>query len=165
MVSLRGGMADWLTLLDFGLAQSTESGAVHSASVSQQRPSSVSGTPAYLAPEVALTEPLDARADIYAVGCVAYFLLAGRPPFVSANPVELCWWQVHHAPPDLATVAPQPLPADLVRLVMGCLEKDPAARPQSVRQLRQQLLAVRPMQSWSESEAELWWNQLISGTT
>ena len=84
------------------------------------------GTPAYMAPEQARDEPVGPYTDLYAVGVVAYELLAGSPPFTAETPVGVLWKQVHEQPPAL-TRAP-PAVRDWVEWL---LEKDPADRPQS----------------------------------
>ena len=150
MLSSRGGLPDWLTVLDFGLADQIQ------ATVA----SGISGTPAYLSPEAATLEtPLDARSDIYSLGCVAYFLLAGRPPFDSPNPIELCWRHAQHEPPALSTLTKQPTAPELSELVMQCLHKAPAARPQSTHEIAQRLERIQPLQSWSTTDAAQWWNE------
>ena len=89
------------------------------------------GTPAYMAPEQAMGDPAtDHRADLYALGVVAYELLAGGRPFTGTTVHELVRAHVTQAPPDLAARRADVLPA-LAALVMRCLEKEPAGRPQS----------------------------------
>jgi serine/threonine-protein kinase len=100
------------------------------------------GTPAYMAPEQAAADPhLDARADIYAVGVVAYEMLAGRPPFVGGSPQEVL---VSHMadPPEPVTTHRAAIPAGLATLVMKCLEKNRADRWQSADELLPHLEAM-----------------------
>ncbi|HEY0776751.1 MAG TPA: serine/threonine-protein kinase [Gemmatirosa sp.] len=94
------------------------------------------GTPAYMAPEQAAGDPdVDARADLYAWGVIAYELLAGRHPFADrTTPHALVAAHIGEAPRPLGTVAPA-VPALLAALVMRCLEKDPARRPASAVEL------------------------------
>src|SRR5690606_21718961 len=93
------------------------------------------GTPAYMAPEQALADPLtDHRADIYALGCVAYEMLTGRQPFEASSPQGMVAAHVSQAPDPVARYRPQVPPA-LAATVMRCLEKRPADRPQAVDEL------------------------------
>jgi serine/threonine-protein kinase len=93
------------------------------------------GTPAYMAPEQVAADPaVDARADLYALGCVAYELLTGAPPFAGRAPHALLAAHLTETPAPLGERAPDSPPA-LTALVMRCLEKDPARRPQSASEL------------------------------
>jgi eukaryotic-like serine/threonine-protein kinase len=93
------------------------------------------GTPAYMAPEQATADPTtDHRADVYAFGVLAYEMLTGQPPFVGRNPSQLLAAQVTEAPEPIARRRPN-LPPALAALVMRCLEKRPADRPQSASEI------------------------------
>ena len=93
------------------------------------------GTPAYMAPEQAAADPTtNHRADIYAFGCVAYEVLAGRPPFVEKSPQKLLTAQMSDRPQPIAELRADTPPA-LAELVMKCLEKDADARPQDAMDL------------------------------
>ena len=99
------------------------------------------GTPTYMSPEQAVADPhVDHRADLYAFGVVAYELLAGRPPFSGANPQQVLAAHVTAAAPPLTSY--RSVPPALAALVMRCLEKRPADRPQSAEELIPQLEAV-----------------------
>jgi serine/threonine-protein kinase len=93
------------------------------------------GTPAYMAPEQVAADPhIDHRADIYAVGVLAYELLVGRPPFTGATPQQVLAAHVTAAPEPVNAHRPA-VPASLALLVMRCLEKKPADRPQTAEEL------------------------------
>jgi serine/threonine protein kinase/tetratricopeptide (TPR) repeat protein len=93
------------------------------------------GTPAYMAPEQVAADPhIDHRADIYAVGVLAYELLVGRPPFTGATPQQVLAAHVTTAPEPVTAQRPA-VPAPLAQLVMRCLEKKPADRPQTAEEL------------------------------
>jgi serine/threonine protein kinase/tetratricopeptide (TPR) repeat protein len=93
------------------------------------------GTPAYMAPEQVAADPhIDHRADIYAVGVLAYELLVGRPPFAGATPQQVLAAHVTTAPEPVDVHRPA-VPASLAQLVMRCLEKKPADRPQTAEEL------------------------------
>ncbi len=113
-------------LIDFGIARALR----EDARLTQTN--AVVGTPPYMAPET-VTAPHAAGplADIYAVGCIAYYLVTGHPPFDGSSVTELLYKHVHEAPPPL----PASVPADLRAIIEDCLAKDPAHRPQSAAEL------------------------------
>ena len=118
----------------------------------------VRGTPAFIAPEQALGGAgIDGRADIYATGCVAYWLLTGQLVFTADTPMGLL---LHHAktmPTPPSALTELPIPASLDQLVMSCLAKDPADRPQSARELSRRLAEVDGAGDWTEDRARAWW--------
>ncbi|TDC05716.1 serine/threonine protein kinase [Nonomuraea longispora] len=100
----------------------------------------VVGTAAYLSPEQILGHGGDAGADLYALGCVCYELLCGRPPFVGV-PTELIHQHLNQPPMPPRSLRPD-IPADLEALVLAMLAKEPAARPASAAQVRHALLSI-----------------------
>lgn len=115
------GRPDGVKILDFGIS------AMLSAGSGQE--GSIAGTPLYMAPEQALGAAFDRRLDIYAVGCLMYELLVGRPPFVSDVLVELLRQQCEDAPPRFAEIAPdRAIPPEFEEVVFRCLQKSPSAR-------------------------------------
>ncbi|MEO8070616.1 MAG: hypothetical protein ABI652_04390 [Acidobacteriota bacterium] len=117
------------------------------------------GTPAYMAPEQALGRVQDAPSDIYAVGCVAYWLLTGHPVFAGDSPLAVL---MHHAgstpaPPSSRTEIAVPRALD--DLIMSCLAKDAADRPQSAAVLAERLIAADVTASWTEARALDWWQR------
>jgi serine/threonine-protein kinase len=128
-------------VLDFGLVKSVggTAGEDSLASVAGV----VIGTPAYMAPEMVHGEgTVDGRADLYSLGCVAYYLLTGRMVFEAQTALQtaLLQVQVPPVPPSARTTAP--IPSELERLVLACLAKRPADRPQSAAELGAALAAV-----------------------
>jgi eukaryotic-like serine/threonine-protein kinase len=114
-------------LLDFGIAKL----APVSGEVSQTRTGMVMGTPTYMAPEQCRgAGSVDHRADLYALGCVAYHMMCGQPPFVSDGAGDLIARHLYFAPQPLRSLSPE-IPADVDDLVLWLLQKDPAARPAS----------------------------------
>jgi eukaryotic-like serine/threonine-protein kinase len=116
------------------------------------------GTPGFIPPEALLDAgKFDGRGDLYALGAVAYELLAGRPPFDRGNADEL--WQSHLTltPPPASVRLGRPLPRDLEMLVMRMLAKDPARRPQSANETRDLLDACTECGTWTQAEARAWW--------
>jgi serine/threonine-protein kinase len=120
----------------------------------------VTGTPLYLAPE-AITAPdrVDARADLYALGAVGYFLLAGQHVFTGATLVEVCSHHLHTKPVAPSERLARPLPSGLEALVLACLEKDPVRRPPSALFLRNRLAELCATDPWTDDDARAWWDR------
>lgn len=149
MLCRKGGQYDVPKLLDFGLIKDTR--APHTRELT--RALKVLGTPAYMAPErIEKPDSADARSDLYGLGAVAYFALTGAPPFAGDTDLSLAYQIVHAAPPPLTGVPPE-----LARLVLSCLDKDPARRPQSAADIAVALDALRVQHYWSQPEARAWW--------
>jgi len=144
---------DLVKLLDFGLVREvTRTGdpAVSGANL-------LVGTPLFLSPEAISTpDQVDQRADIYGVGAVAYFLVTGKTPFSGRNTVEVCAHHLHTPPPPPSVHAP--LPADLERVILACLAKDPKERPATAAALVRALEQCDAMGSWGAADAQMWWN-------
>ena len=116
------------------------------------------GTPQYMAPESILDpDAVDARADIYALGAVAYFLLAGVDVFVGKSVLELCGKHVHEAPKPFAERGAD-VPKALEAVILACLEKKPEARPQTAAELLHRLEACG-IAEWTSDDAEAWWTR------
>ncbi|HET9426292.1 MAG TPA: protein kinase [Gemmatimonadaceae bacterium] len=138
-VLLSGGAA---VVTDFGIAKAIAAARGESAGATLTQFGTSIGTPAYMAPEQAAGDPyVDHRADIYALGCMAYELLSGQPPFAGRTPQRMLAAHMGEEPKPLLEVAPMTSHA-LATLVMSCLAKDPAARPQSARDLIKALDAI-----------------------
>jgi eukaryotic-like serine/threonine-protein kinase len=151
-VCRRGDVPDVVKVLDFGLVREVAA----ERDLTQSNVNAVVGTPLYLSPEAILTpDHVDARADIYGLGAVAYFLLSGVTPFTGKSAVELCAHHLHTPPPPLSNRLP--IPNDLERVVLTCLAKKPEQRPESALALGQALERCRDAHSWSERDAEAWW--------
>jgi len=144
---------DFVKVLDFGLVKSVKEDAVASMGTAAGL---TPGTPAYMAPELVLGEPYDGRADLYALGCVAYFLLTGQLVFEGASGMQMIARHVSEQPVPPSRRSELVIPSDLEQIVMTCLAKNPDARPASAAQLSARLLAV-PAEPWGEAEAAQWW--------
>jgi eukaryotic-like serine/threonine-protein kinase len=141
-------------VLDFGLVKSVmiPPGEDSMATAAGLTP----GTPAYMAPEMAMGETVDGRADLYALGCVAYYLLTGKLVFEATTGLQLIakHMQESPVPPSRRTeldVSPQ-----LEQVVLACLAKRPEDRPQTASEL-DRMLAEIEIEPWSEEEATHWW--------
>jgi len=160
----RGGLSDFVKVLDFGLVKAldgAESGNVTSANV-------VTGTPLYLSPE-AVNEPekVDARADVYAIGAVGYFLITGTPVFNGATVMEICMKHVQATPEPPSARRRLPISGDLEALLLRCLSKAPSDRPADAGMLLRELENCRFDGRWTPDDAAEWWlsqNQPTSTT-
>ena len=149
------GEPDMAKLVDFGLVKRLE---LNTADVTLTATNVVTGTPVYMSPE-AITEPdqVDARTDVYAVGAVAYYLLAGRAVFEGPNAMAVFAQHLHTEPVRPSIRLNRPLPEDLEEVVMRCLRKDPDERPQTARMLLRELRACSLVESWTAEDAARWW--------
>jgi serine/threonine-protein kinase len=109
-----------------------------------------------MAPEMALGEPVDGRADIYALGCVAYYLLTGQLVFEAEKAFQMIAKHLQTSPVPPSQRTDQPVSPQLEDLILKCLAKDAMHRPQSARELADALTRV-PTESWGEDEARHWW--------
>jgi eukaryotic-like serine/threonine-protein kinase len=116
-----------LKIVDFGIARII---MATTTQVHLTATSAVIGTPSYVAPEQAVGGTIDARTDLYALGCVLFALLAGRPPYSGANALETLGQHLHAPVPEIANLRPD-LPASLAATITDLLAKNPARRPQS----------------------------------
>ena len=127
---------------DFGIAKALSASRMAAPGGTLTQIGTSIGTPAYMAPEQAAADPSsDHRADIYSFGCMAYEMLAGRPPFVAKSPQRLLAAQMSEKPQPISELRPDTPPL-LAELVMRCLEKDSEARPQAAIDLVKTLDAV-----------------------
>jgi serine/threonine-protein kinase len=149
VVARLGGVHDVAKLLDFGLVLD-ESAADGEARLT--RLGVVLGTPAYMAPEQAAGELVDARGDVYGLGALAYHALAGRPPFEGKTVRQVLAAHQTEPVPPLESVPP-----DLAAVVARCLAKDPAERYPTVGDLDRALAACDCAASWSAERATAWW--------
>ena len=99
--------------------------------------------------------PIDARADLYSLGCVAYFLLTGRLVFQADNALQMIAKHLRSEPTPPSRHAPN-VPASLDRLVMACLDKDPERRPRHAAEL-ERALAKLGLEPWTQAQAMDWW--------
>jgi serine/threonine-protein kinase len=119
-------------LIDFGLAK------LVSSRDTPTRVGQIVGTPQYMAPEQIANQPVDARTDIYALGCVLYHMIAGRPPFEGDSDVQLMYQHMQAAPPPLSSLA-RDVPAGLEKVLARALAKERNDRYASMRELARAL--------------------------
>src|SRR5579884_2239382 len=138
-VLLSGGTA---VVTDFGIAKAISASRASTGAATLTQMGTSIGTPAYMAPEQAAGDPdIDARADIYAFGCTAYELLAGRPPFHGRTPQRVLAAHLGETPQPIGELRSD-VPLALADLVMRCLAKEPARRPQSAGEMARTLDGV-----------------------
>ncbi len=156
MLNRRGGEPDVVKVLDFGLVKALDEGQQAGLTAAN----GLTGTPLYMSPEAIQTpNAVDARSDLYAVGATGYFLLTGKPVFDATNIVELCHMHVDKTPESPSQRTSNPISADLESVLLGCLEKSRAKRPQTARELSLRLERCMAATAWSIEEADDWWSR------
>lgn len=159
--SVAGTSFDVVKVLDFGLVRATGVANVPALDFSTMTMTGAAlGTPATMAPEaVEDATSTDARTDIYAVGCVAYWLLSGERIFDTADAELIMTAHVEQQPVRPSERSGLPVPKDLENLIMKCLEKDPEDRPGGARELADALECCAAFHDWSREHSEQWWMQ------
>ena len=159
MVCRYGGEYDFAKILDFGLVKSV----VEPHSRDLTRTLRILGTPLYMAPE-RLRNPadVDARADMYAVGALAFFLLSGKRMFEAPDDLALTSKVLNEEPPRVSTVAAQPIPLELDLLVQACVEKKREDRPQRIADLLEALDELVQAHPWTQQDARRCWERAVS---
>lgn len=153
----RGGVYDVAKLLDFGLVREQ---AKRDGDARLTQEGSFSGSPLYMCPEqIKAYDKLDARSDVYSLGAVAYYLVTGRPPFVSENIWDIMAAHGRDPVKPPAEVNPA-MPSDLESVIVRCLAKLPANRFQDVESLEKALSGCACAGQWTEDEAAAWWREV-----
>jgi eukaryotic-like serine/threonine-protein kinase len=146
---------DVVKVLDFGLVKS-----LREANANLTADGIINGTPAYMPPERVQGGDADERSDIYALGCVAYWMLTGQTVF-AGDPMAMMLHHVRTAPQPPSKVASGPVPKRLEEIVLACLEKTPTLRPPSAMNLWHQLGEVSVTTPWTAERAERWWREQL----
>jgi len=158
VVSRAGTTFDFVKVLDFGLVKLDSSVDVDRDLLKLSTDDAWSGTPGYMAPEVVMgATETDHRVDIYALGCVAYWLLTGTLVFEGESAMQVMTQHATAEPRRPSARIGRAMPAGLEGLVMECLEKDPARRPASAQVVSERLAAVPLASAWTAERAEQWW--------
>ena len=156
---VRGDLPDFVKVLDFGLAKQLDAQDPKLSSAG-----AVLGTPLYMAPElIGSLDTLDARADLYALGAVSYFLLTGTPPFVGDTPLAVFAQALHQQPEPPSRRLGRPIARELEQVVLRCLAKEPRQRPESAAELSELLRACPGVAPWTETDAAAWWQERSPG--
>lgn len=150
-----GGVFDFVKVLDFGLAKEIEQKSKGLTSTD-----AFLGTPTYVAPEMILDrDKVDGRTDIYMLGCVAYWMLTGHPPFEGRTNAQIMVEHVNDLPKWPSDRADQEIPPELERIVMKCLEKEMSQRYRDTDELCAALERLELELPWVQSQARDWWNR------
>ena len=155
----RGGESDVAKVLDFGLVKLAE--APEAPTLTAEL--SISGTPSFMAPEQAADpRAVDARADLYALGAVAYFALTGRPPFSGGGAFAIMMAHATERVVPPSSIRPG-IPADLEAVVLRALEKKPADRHPDAATMGAALAACEDATAWDARRANRWWRDHLPG--
>ena len=175
LACVQGTSADFVKVLDFGLVKPSMSSSESSTTISNPVLSgdeisrsaidatmagTLRGTPETMAPETILGKPIDHRADIYALGCIAYGLVTGKKVF-SGNLMAVLWGHRAQLPLSPSDRLGSPVPGDLEEVILKCLEKDPDRRYQSARAFADALDQCADAGSWTNADADAWWREHV----
>ncbi len=160
----RGLVHDFVKVLDFGLVKAAAGTGQGETVLTQEN--MATGTPAFMPPEIALGEGhVDGRTDLYALGCLGYWLVTGTFVFDRGNAMQIMLAHAQQAPEPPSRRTEQAIPDAFEALLMQCLEKDPARRPASADTLRRDLDALAFDQPWDRDSAERWWRTNVPDLT
>jgi len=151
----QGRPVDFVKVLDFGLVRPQKEYGPGDVKLTAEH--EASGTPAYMAPEQALGDPVDGRTDLYAVGCVAYWLVTGQLVFRCDSPMAMMAHHMNKKPVPPSQRTELGIPKELDEVILSCLEKDPSRRPQNAYQLDESLAACKTDKLWTPDRAREWW--------
>ncbi|MBI5757247.1 MAG: serine/threonine protein kinase, partial [Planctomycetales bacterium] len=154
-----GGRYDVLKVLDFGLVRAVGKLGAAASSLDD----GISGSPLYMSPEEVSPTAIrtsDHRGDIYSLGATAYFLLTGQPPFSGENSIAVMTAHQIEEPQPLHRLR-EDVPADIERIVLRCLAKNPADRFADVESLDQSLAACACAGQWTTVDAAAWWQKAM----
>jgi eukaryotic-like serine/threonine-protein kinase len=154
-LTMRGGMYDFVKLLDFGLVKALDSRKDASLTTA----GSLTGTPLYMPPEAIQHEAMDPRSDLYALGAVGYFLLTGTPVFDGESVISVLQKHVMEPPQTPSNRLGRPISASLEAVLLKCLAKLPQDRPASANELAEELSRCTTAQPWTRKNADDWWQK------
>ena len=151
-ITQQGGEYDVVKVLDFKLVREV-------SDTDNSMVDNVSGTPKYMSPE-SVVRPRDVKysSDLYAVGILGFYILTGSYPFEGSTPLTLLMKHVNEEPPKPSEILGKPIPEDLEKVILKCLEKDQEDdRPESARHLFDLFDACDASGQWDLNKAEKWW--------
>ena len=156
------GERDLVKVLDFGLVKQIDGNDTRDLTAHMR----ILGTPLYMSPErIRNPANADARADIYALGAVGFFLLTGKRLFETETEHDLTYHVLHETPRLASECSPFAVPVELDALIGRCLEKDPADRPQTIAAVASALDGVLVHQPWRRDQIDVWWQRHWVGET
>jgi serine/threonine protein kinase len=154
----RGGLPDCVKVLDFGLVR--EYGDGKRDALQMFAAAGLEGTPWFMPPEAIRDSSIsDPRSDLYSVGALGYYLLTGQFVFDGESVSELCEKQMNEAPVPPSKRTTNPVSQEMDEVILKCLAKDPAARPQTANELRDLLLLTPHAKDWTPEARAIWWNE------
>jgi len=152
----RGGVPDCVKVLDFGLVREYRAGEAGAADAGDEQ--LIEGTPWFMPPEaIEGSAPADPRSDLYSLGALGYFLLTGQYIFDAETIAEIHEKQLTAVPVPPSERTTNPISSELERILLCCLKKDMAQRPQSAAELRLWLLATPAAADWTMEARTAWW--------
>jgi eukaryotic-like serine/threonine-protein kinase len=158
-----GRDVDFVKVLDFGLVKSERD--VVATQFSLTGDFGARGTPAFMSPEQVLGDrPMDGRTDIYATGCLAYWLVTGQHVFSGKTAMDTMVQHTQATPVPPSQRAPTSLPSAFDEVILACLEKNPDHRPASADDLVARLAAIRGSEAWTSERRREWWAMHQPGT-
>ncbi|WP_372369541.1 protein kinase [Candidatus Uabimicrobium sp. HlEnr_7] len=149
-----GAQFDFIKVLDFGIVK-------RQGDISNLTGDNIVGSPYFMAPELAISEEIDIKVDVYSFGCTAYWLLSGRYIFHGKNILSLITQHVNENPKPLSQVSKFEIPQELDDLIVECLQKKPQKRP-SIKEIRQRLENIKLEKNWSLESSQVWWEKYLS---
>jgi len=152
---------DFVKVLDFGLVKYGRDESI--LDTIKETSELTTGTPAYMAPEMANGDPVDRRTDLYALGCVAYWLLTGELVFQADSALRMLIQHIQAEPMPPSRRTGRAVPPALERLIMRCLEKDPARRPATADEVIAELDRMQLQPEWDQRRAREWWESNMGG--
>ena len=160
MVSHRGGLGDFVTVLDFGLVKPLESDQGSDLTVA----GNFIGSSGFISPETVSGDSIDPRNDLYSLGATGWFLLTGQELFEGGNGLQTCLKHVRETPRRPSDVITDTVEPKLEAIVMQCLEKNPQDRPANARALLQSLAMCQADGHWTHQQAAEWWTRQVVET-
>jgi eukaryotic-like serine/threonine-protein kinase len=154
---------DFVKVLDFGLVKFNDQTSMERTLMTGVH--TTTGTPAFMAPEIILDGEVDQRADVYALGCVAYYLLTGQLVFEADTPMKMFLQHLQTPPTPPSQRTEMPIPREVDEIVLACLEKDPRRRPQNAEELLRMLRRCRSCNTWDTDAARGWWEKHLQDLT
>jgi serine/threonine protein kinase len=153
-----GRDVDFVKVLDFGLVKPEQSDRA-STQLDITAAQAARGTPAFMAPEqVVGNRPVDGRSDLYAVGCLGYWLVTGQLVFEGRTAMEVMLQHVQTKPEPPSRRTEQDIPESFDALILACLEKDPGDRPPTADAVAARLNPIETRSTWSTERARQWWD-------
>ncbi len=150
---------DFVKVLDFGLVKQVARQETTDSQLTV--PGGAAGTSGYMAPELIAGGEVDGRTDLYALGCVGYWLLTDHHVFERDTPMAVAMAHMQTEPTPPSQLVEQPIPASLDAVILQCLQKKPADRPQTAQELYERLSACEFGELWTPERARAWWKSHI----